>query len=116
IGAICVNLRLIVFCIREFPASNNLNHAIRRKTFMRLRCEISKLRRLLYLSTIFVVFASSVVLYAQQKSSSPKLLSYSDLVQLYEVDQPAPELESRLTQLLNTPFVSNTASARRLKT
>lgn len=42
--------------------------------------------------------------------SGPPLLSYADLVALYETDVPAPDLQSRLTELLNTPFVNNSVS------
>lgn len=48
----------------------------------------------------------------QGRTQGAALLSYSDLVRLYEDEHPSEELQVRLTKLLNTPFVSNEASAR----
>ena len=51
----------------------------------------------------------------QAQSSSPAsapLLTYNELVQLYEEPQPAPELANKLNRLLTTPFVSNTVGFR----
>ena len=47
---------------------------------------------------------------AQQ--SGPPLLTYDDLVALYENDVPPPELAARLDRLLTTPFVNNSAGLR----
>ena len=47
---------------------------------------------------------------AQQ--SGPPLLTYNDLVALYENDVPPPELAGRLDRLLTTPFVNNSAGLR----
>lgn len=44
--------------------------------------------------------------------ASPPLLTYNELVQLYEEPQPAPELASKLNRLLTTPFVSNAVGSR----
>ncbi len=46
---------------------------------------------------------------------APPLLSFADLNRLYEDENPPDELQRRLTQLLNTPFVANAASARGIK-
>jgi len=47
---------------------------------------------------------------AQQ--SGPPLLTYDDLVALYENETPEPELAARLNTLLTTPFVNNSAGVR----
>ncbi len=47
---------------------------------------------------------------AQQ--SGPPLLTYNDLVDLYDNDVPPPELAARLNRLLTTPFVNNSAGVR----
>ena len=44
-------------------------------------------------------------------SRGPELLTYDDLVALYEKDVPGPELQTRLTKLLNTPFVDNSLNS-----
>jgi endonuclease/exonuclease/phosphatase family metal-dependent hydrolase len=57
-----------------------------------------------------ILFSSTPVLLGQQGASSgPPLLTYNDLVALYENDVPPPELQNRLTKLLSTPFVNNSA-------
>ena len=43
--------------------------------------------------------------------TGPALLSYSELVQLYQQDTPTPPLQEKLNKLLTTPFVSNAATA-----
>ena len=47
---------------------------------------------------------------AQQ--ASPSLLTYNELVALYENDPPAQELSNKLTKLLTTPFVNNSVGLR----
>jgi hypothetical protein len=59
-------------------------------------------------SLLFTILFSQHQVVAQ----GPPLLSYADLVRLYEIDPPPEELQARLTQLLNRPFVSNTAATR----
>lgn len=44
--------------------------------------------------------------------STPTLLTYNELVALYEDDPPSPELAEKLTKLLETPFVNNSAGMR----
>ena len=44
--------------------------------------------------------------------TGPPLLTYDDLVRLYEDENPPEELQSRLTRLLGTPFVRNVSGAR----
>ena len=55
---------------------------------------------------------SSVAANAQQ---GPVLLSYRELVQLYEQETPSDALQNKLHLLLTTPFLSNAATARGLK-
>ena len=51
-----------------------------------------------------------VAAYAQQ--TPPELLTYDELVRLYEQETPPAALQSKLGRLLTTPFVSNAASER----
>ncbi len=48
----------------------------------------------------------------QAQQASPPLLTYNELVQLYEEPQPSPELANKLNRLLTAPFVSNTMGMR----
>src|ERR1044072_385147 len=50
---------------------------------------------------------------AQQQA--PQLLTYDELVQLYEQESPPEALRDKLRRLLTTPFVSNAATARRVR-
>jgi len=63
-------------------------------------------RRLLLLLTATFIFTTA---YGQ---AGPTLLTYNELVALYETDPPSPELANKLTRLLNTPFVNNSAGTR----
>ena len=58
---------------------------------------------------------SEVASDADRGKTSPELLTYKELVQLYEQPVPAEPLQRKLTALLNTPFVSNAASERGVK-
>lgn len=49
------------------------------------------------------------------QTSGPELLTYAELVQLYEQPSPAPALQEKLNALLNTPFVNNNATSRGVK-
>lgn len=49
---------------------------------------------------------------ANAQSQAPELLTYDELVQLYEQETPPAALQNKLRLLLATPFVSNAASAR----
>lgn len=51
--------------------------------------------------------------YGQQQG--PELLTYPELVQLYQQATPPAGLQNKLQSLLSTPFVSNAASARGVK-
>ncbi|MGI8735577.1 MAG: alpha/beta family hydrolase [Pyrinomonadaceae bacterium] len=63
--------------------------------------------------TIFLLLAVTFLALteAQAQNTAPELLTYEELVQLYEQPVPAEALQQKLTKLLNTPFVSN-ATAR----
>ncbi|HEU4875867.1 MAG TPA: endonuclease/exonuclease/phosphatase family protein [Pyrinomonadaceae bacterium] len=63
-------------------------------------------RRLLLLITATFIFTTA------QGQPGPTLLTYNELVALYEQDPPSPELADKLTQLLTTPFVNNSAGKR----
>src|SRR5688572_16020196 len=48
---------------------------------------------------------------ANAQQQAPGLLTYAELVQLYEQETPPEALRNKLRLLLTTPFVSNAASA-----
>ena len=60
---------------------------------------------------LFIVSSAS----AQDRTNGPKLLRYSDLVALYENDEPSQDLQQRLTGLLSAPFVDNSINAQGLR-
>jgi hypothetical protein len=45
-----------------------------------------------------------------RQSADPELLTYDEIIQLYQNANPSPELRQKLQTLLTTPFVRNTAS------
>lgn len=47
-----------------------------------------------------------------QGQPGPPLLSYNELVALYETDPPSEELSNKLARLLTTPFVNNSMGVR----
>ncbi len=63
-------------------------------------------RRLLLVLTATFIFTTA------HGQAGPTLLTYNELVALYETDPPSPELAGKLTKLLNTPFVNNSAGTR----
>jgi endonuclease/exonuclease/phosphatase family metal-dependent hydrolase len=63
-------------------------------------------RRLFLLLTTTFIFTTA---YGQ---AGPTLLTYNELVALYETDPPSPELAAKLLMLLNMPFVNNSAGTR----
>jgi endonuclease/exonuclease/phosphatase family metal-dependent hydrolase len=70
------------------------------------------LRTLIQLPIAVAVLALTVsATYAQ----GPELLTYEELVQLYQQPAPSEALQGKLTKLLNTPFVNNAASQRGAK-
>ena len=65
--------------------------------------------KLLLLASFTCSFNSVTVVNAQQ---TPELLTYNELIQLYEQEIPPDALQNKLRRLLTTPFVSNAASTR----
>ena len=63
-------------------------------------------RRLFLLLTVTFVFTTA------NGQPGPTLLTYNELVALYETDPPSPELADKLERLLTTPFVNNSAGTR----
>lgn len=59
---------------------------------------------------LFVLLFANSITIAQQ--SGPPLLTYNDLLALYENDVPPAELATRLDRLLTTPFVNNSIGVR----
>jgi endonuclease/exonuclease/phosphatase family metal-dependent hydrolase len=57
----------------------------------------------------------SFTLAANAQQRSPELLTYKEIVQLYEQETPPQELQNKLRLLLTTPFVNNGASTRGVK-
>ena len=71
-------------------------------------CRGCVLRPLLLASFACLLIARA----ANAQQQAPELLTYDELVQLYEQETPPAALQDRLNRLLTTPFVSNAASAR----
>src|SRR5690349_16187134 len=65
--------------------------------------------------TLLLTCAFSSALVQAQQASGPTLLSYNELVALYETDPPSQDLANKLTRLLTTPFVNNAAGTRAVK-
>jgi len=57
----------------------------------------------------------SIPVAADAQAPAPALLTYDELVQLYERETPPTALQDKLGRLLTTPFVSNAASERGVK-
>lgn len=72
------------------------------------RCHGFTLKLLLLAS--FTSLLNAMAVQAQQQA--PELLTYQELVQLYEQETPPDALQNKLRRLLTTPFVSNEAAAR----
>ena len=65
----------------------------------------------LALLLINLLFTNSIQ--AQQAAvAGPPLLTYNELLTLYETDPPGTDLSSKLTRLLTTPFVNNSTGVR----
>jgi endonuclease/exonuclease/phosphatase family metal-dependent hydrolase len=64
---------------------------------------------------LFAFFTLSLHAAAVNAQQAPALLSYDELVQLYEQESPPIALQNKLRRLLTTPFVSNSASVRGVK-
>jgi endonuclease/exonuclease/phosphatase family metal-dependent hydrolase len=63
----------------------------------------------------FTLLLMSFCAVAADAQQPPELLTYNELVQLYEQSNPPEPLQNKLRGLLNTPFVNNAASARGVK-
>jgi endonuclease/exonuclease/phosphatase family metal-dependent hydrolase len=69
---------------------------------------LSVTKNLLFLIATVVFLVTSV----NGQVTNPELLTYAELVQLYEEPVPGEALQRKLTALLNTPFVNNSASQK----
>lgn len=67
-----------------------------------------------FLLILFSFILNSIASEAQGQSN-PELLTYEELVQLYQEPVPTEPLQRKLSALLNTPFVSNAASEKGVK-
>jgi len=61
---------------------------------------------------VLSIASSSATNTRGQQPQAPALLTFNELVELYENDTPAPALANKLNRLLTTPFVSNAAGTR----
>ena len=61
---------------------------------------------------LFVTFTNLVQGQQAGAASPPPLLTYNELVSLYETDPPSTDLSSKLSKLLTTPFVNNSTGER----
>jgi endonuclease/exonuclease/phosphatase family metal-dependent hydrolase len=68
--------------------------------------------RALCMLLILFTLAISPTITLRAQSGGPPLLSYDELVALYEVDVPPQSLQRKLQKLLNTPFINNSAGLR----
>ena len=61
---------------------------------------------------LFVTFTNSVQGQQAGVAGPPPLLTYNELVSLYDTDPPSTDLSSKLGKLLTTPFVNNSTGVR----
>ena len=73
-----------------------------------------RISRGFFLLIVFSFISHSTASDAQGQNN-PQLLTYEELVQLYEQPVADEPLQRKLTALLNTPFVSNAASEKGVK-
>lgn len=66
-------------------------------------------RVLLTRSLIVLLLSTFPLTNLQAQQANPALLTYNELVELYENAEPAPPLADKLTRLLTTPFVNNSS-------
>ena len=78
---------------------------------------LSSRRTLPHFFTILISFLSLAFVTAAeaQTQTNPELLTYEELVQLYEQATPPEPLQQKLATLLTTPFVSNSAAQKGIK-
>ena len=67
--------------------------------------------KLLLIPSVVCLFISVAV----NAQPGPDLFNYQELVQLYEQETASDALQTKLHRLLTIPFVSNAATARRVK-
>lgn len=60
----------------------------------------------------FLLLTFTFNIHSAKAQNGPSLLTYNELVTLYEENTPQPELASKLQKLLTTPFVHNTVGVR----
>src|SRR5688572_5733013 len=63
-------------------------------------------------AAVIFLLALTINSVSAQQVSAPPLLTFNELVALYETDPPSPELSDKLARLLTTPFVNNSAGVR----
>jgi len=61
---------------------------------------------------LFVTFTDSVQGQQAGVAGPPPLLTYNELVSLYDTDPPSADLSTKLGKLLTTPFVNNSTGTR----
>jgi endonuclease/exonuclease/phosphatase family metal-dependent hydrolase len=62
---------------------------------------------------VLLVFTFNNTVHGQQAGApGPTLLTYNELVALYENDPPSEELSNKVAKLLRTPFVNNSVGVR----
>ena len=66
----------------------------------------------LWVRLLLLVSLACLSIEARAQRGAPELLSYAELVQLYEQETPPASLAEKLKGLLTTPFVNNGATAR----
>jgi len=59
-----------------------------------------------------LVFTFNVTVQGQPAAAGPTLLTYNELVALYENEPPSQELSNKVMKLLTTPFINNSAGVR----
>lgn len=72
-----------------------------------VRGQVSVWLTMVSLAVLVTVFTPTV---GAMQQSGPELLTYEELVQLYEQEIPSAPLREKLNRLLTTPFINNEAS------
>ena len=73
---------------------------------------MTKVCALVFLLLLNLPFNTNSAQAQQAGATGPTLLSYNELVDLYEKDPPSAELSDKLAKILGTPVVNNSASSR----
>jgi endonuclease/exonuclease/phosphatase family metal-dependent hydrolase len=82
-----------------------INHKISKESFIR-----RKFAAFININLIAIILLS--VGNAAFAQTAPRLLTYTEIVQLYKQETPTPALATRLGNILTTPFVVNNQNAR----